>query len=119
MSHWGYHAMFDCTACDIASVTNAENIANFTKELVERIDMVAYGDPVIVHFAEHAPDKAGYSLVQLIETSNITGHFCDINGNAYLDVFSCKEYDTAVVEEVIRKYFNPEKVNLQFVYRDA
>jgi hypothetical protein len=29
------------------------------------------------------PKQLGYSLVQLIETSAITGHFCDRSGDAY------------------------------------
>lgn len=118
-SHWGYHAMYDCAACDIDKITNAENIKKFVKELVERIDMTAYGEPIVVHFAEHAPEKAGYSLIQLIETSNISGHFCDINGDAYIDIFSCKEYDVDDALEVINSYFNPKSVKKHFVYRDA
>ncbi len=50
--------------------------------------MGSYEEPVLEHFATHDLSKAGYSLVQLIETSPITGHFVDKNGDAYLDVFS-------------------------------
>jgi hypothetical protein len=45
-------------------------------------DEKAYGAPVLEHFAEHLPEAAGYSLVQLIETSAITGHFCDLSSEA-------------------------------------
>jgi hypothetical protein len=45
-------------------------------------DAKAYGAPVLEHFAEHLPEAAGYSPVQLIETSAITGHFCDLSSEA-------------------------------------
>lgn len=105
---WGYHAAFDCGSCDISLITDGENIKDFSKTLVERIDMKAYGEPIAVHFAEHDPSKAGYTLVQLIETSNICAHFVDSTGEAYIDVFSCKEFDTQTVLLTIQEFFNPE-----------
>jgi S-adenosylmethionine/arginine decarboxylase-like enzyme len=119
MSYWGYHAMFDCAACDIGSVTNRENIYNFIKELVPAIDMVAFGEPMIEHFATHAADKAGWSFVQMIETSSITGHLVDHNGDAYIDIFSCKTVNVPIAQALIEKYFNPQKVRVNFITRSA
>ena len=87
--------------------------------LVFDIDMVAYGEPVIEHFATHDPDKAGYSAVQLIETSSITAHFVDSTGEAYIDVFSCKPYDTDIVIELVKQYFKPERVRPNYLTRQA
>ena len=42
--------------------------------LVQAIGMRPYGEPVIEHFATHSHDAAGFTLVQLIETSNICAH---------------------------------------------
>jgi S-adenosylmethionine/arginine decarboxylase-like enzyme len=119
MAVWGYHAMFDCANCDIARITDQENIYNFVKELVPAIDMKAYGEPQIVHFAEDDPSKAGYTLVQLIETSNITAHFVDDTGEAFVDVFSCKNFDADTVSQLIKKYFNPTNTSINLVKRQA
>lgn len=118
-STWGYHLLIDCSRCDIRSVTDYTNIYNFTKELVERIDMQAYGEPIIEHFATHDPDKAGYSLVQLIETSNITAHFVDKNGDGYIDIFSCKPFSEKVAVECVNTFFKPEHVITRFINRQA
>ena len=88
-AYWGYHLILDCKSGNLDQVSSAENIKLFVQELITAIDMVAYGDPVIEHFATHDKDAAGYSLVQLIETSSITGHFVDRNGDCYIDIFSC------------------------------
>jgi S-adenosylmethionine/arginine decarboxylase-like enzyme len=119
MAYWGYHAMFDCASCDIDKVTSKENVHNFIKELVPAIDMIAFGEPMIEHFATHAPDKAGISFLQMIETSNISGHLVDKDGDAYIDIFSCKTVDVKVAEELIVKYFNPKKIRLNFITRSA
>ena len=79
--------------------------------------MVAYGPPLLKHFGKDG--KAGYTFVQLIETSNIVGHFVEFSDDAYLDIFSCKEFDPAVAEKVIRKYFKPTQLHMQLIERTA
>lgn len=115
---WGYHLMLDCSNCKREKIGNRENIYNFVKTLVDRIDMVAVGEPIIEMMCEGDP-KVGYSLMQLISTSNITGHFMDISGEAYIDVFSCKPYDIKVAEDCVREFFEPEKVRVNFLTRNA
>jgi S-adenosylmethionine/arginine decarboxylase-like enzyme len=118
-NYWGYHLILDCKNCDISKITDDEVIRTFVQTLVARIDMVAYGDPTIVHFATHDPQKAGYSLVQLIETSSITAHFVDINGDGYLDVFSCKPFSIEDVEETVVEFFNPLYIRKTYLTRQA
>jgi len=117
--YWGYHLILDCKSCDTDKVKNAENIRNFSKTLVERIDMKAYGEPLVEHFATHNPEAGGYSLVQLIETSSITGHFVDDNGDAYIDIFSCKPFDLDTAKEVVEEFFKPSKIKTIYLTRQA
>ena len=81
--------------------------------------MVAYGEPVLAHFATHLPEAAGYSLVQLIEASAVTGHFCDASGDAYLDIFSCKDFDSEVAKGVVEWHLRPESMKKVEPVRDA
>jgi S-adenosylmethionine/arginine decarboxylase-like enzyme len=67
--------------------------------------MKAYGEPQIIHFGED--NKAGYTLVQLIETSNITAHFCEQDNAAFIDIFSCKEFDPKDAKRVVDQFFRP------------
>lgn len=116
---WGYHLTVDAAFCNKVAITNADTIKEFCKDLVEKIDMKAYGEPQCVHFAAHDPTKGGYTLVQLIETSNICAHFVDASGDMYLDVFSCKEFDPSVVLETVQKWFEPVSGNANMLTRDA
>ena len=112
---WGWHLLLDCTAG--LQVHSKENIINFVKELVVTIDMIPFGEPWIERFATHDENKAGYSFCQMITTSNITGHFVEKNGNFFIDVFSCKEFNPALVSLVVKKYFNPLTIKQKLVLR--
>lgn len=121
MEYWGYHTIIDASGCDAEAIQSYDTIYNFTKQLVNDIDMVAYGEPQIVNFG--SGNKAGYTLVQLIETSNICAHFVPDDGKGgtamYLDVFSCKPYDPQVVADIAKQYFKFTKFNTAFVERQA
>jgi S-adenosylmethionine/arginine decarboxylase-like enzyme len=103
--------------CDSRLIACPKNIELFTATLVKKIDMVAYGKPLIQYFGHG--NKAGYTLVQLIETSNITAHFVDDCGDAYFDLFSCKDFDESIARSVIIDYFKPELLDSKVIYRQA
>lgn len=106
---WGIHYIGNVYKCKPSAIRSAPLIYDFTKTLVNKIDMKAYGEPQIIHFG--SGNKAGYTLVQLIETSNICAHFTEEDNGMYLDVFSCKEFDYKVVEQVVNDYFDPENID--------
>jgi S-adenosylmethionine/arginine decarboxylase-like enzyme len=93
----------DLHNCDPLAIRNREHITRYVTELCELIGMRRFGDCQIVHFGEGR--VAGYSMLQLIETSLISGHFANDSNAAYLDIFSCKPYDPAVVETFSRQFF--------------
>ncbi|NBP59282.1 S-adenosylmethionine decarboxylase [bacterium] len=116
-TYWGYHLILDCAECNNLSITSSDTIRSFVKELVPAIDMIAYGEPQIVHFG--TGNKAGYTLIQLIETSNICAHFVNENNTMYLDVFSCKPFEPKIVEDLVVKYFEAKSAKVAFIKRQA
>lgn len=120
MEYWGKHLLIDGRTKNIEKIQDKENVANFVNELIEKIDMVKYGPLWIEYFATHDPDKAGLSFFQMIETSNVSGHLVDKDGTFYIDVFSCKDFETHDVVVVVQKYFGAD-VELYFhlKHRDA
>lgn len=108
--------MLDCSGCK--NIDSRETIYKFTKDLIQRIDMTAHGEPIIEYLLPGDP-KQGYSLMQLITTSNIAGHFMELDGTAYFDVFSCKTFDAEIVKQVVNEYFQPTKMRVNFITRHA
>lgn len=115
MDSWGVELLANFADCE--RIIEKEHVENFARELVQAIDMVAYGEPVVVNFGKG--NKEGFTLVQLIETSNIVAHFCNSTKEVYLNVFSCKDFDPTVAIEVFNKYFNSKKFNYKVEERQA
>ncbi len=109
--------MLDCHKCLPNAIRNKLLIDEFTRRLVRRIDMVPHGPPQIIHFG--SGNKAGYTMVQLIETSNICAHFVEETNDIYLDVFSCKEFSPQQVKDMVDSYFKPQMFRPNFVIRQA
>lgn len=118
-TYWGFHTMLDCANCNPEKMTDRNNIILFVKTLITRIDMEAIGEPWVELTAGHLPEKSGYSLFQMIVTSNISGHFIDASKEIYLDVFSCKPYDIVTVEQTVQQFFEPAKIRMNYVTRNA
>ena len=114
---WGQHLIIDLAGCPRDRLIDADHLRSWVKDLVETIKMKAYGEPQLEHFATHSYDAAGYTLLQLIETSNICAHFAENLGQVYIDIFSCKAFDNDLAVACCRKYFEPEVVELHLIER--
>jgi len=103
-SVWGIASSFDIYNCNPETIRDADKIRQFVRELCVLIEMKRFGETQVVHFGEDER-VAGYSMVQLIETSLISAHFANQSNTTYLDVFSCKPYDPAVVADFAQRFF--------------
>lgn len=115
MSKWGYHLIVNAGKCLAQPIRSANTIQQFSKTLVKKIDMIPYGEPQIVMFG--TGNKKGYTLVQLIETSNICAHFVEETNDMYLDVFSCKPFDPAIVTKNVHDFFRPNYLETVYLER--
>ena len=118
MAAWGHHLMVDAAGCN-GRLGDGEAIKAFCRELVAEIGMTAYGEPILEHFGHGDPETSGYTLVQLIETSNVTAHFCDQTGEIYLDLFSCRDFDEQRAVAVFRRHFEPASLTATKLDRKA
>jgi S-adenosylmethionine/arginine decarboxylase-like enzyme len=114
---WGKHLILDAAGCSPKMIGCSTVITNFAKTLVKRIDMVPFGQPQVVMFG--SGNKKGYTLIQLIETSNIAAHFVEENNSMYLDVFSCKDFDPEVVKEAVHEFFDAKRFRTKVMLRQA
>jgi S-adenosylmethionine/arginine decarboxylase-like enzyme len=113
---WGIHSCIDLYDCNPATIRDAEKIKQFVVELCVLIDMKRFGETTVVHFGED--DKvAGFSMTQLIQTSLISAHFANQTNTTYLDVFSCKYYDSEKAANFAKDFFGAKEIRLQVLQR--
>lgn len=113
---WGLASSIDIYGCNPETIRDADKIREFVEKLCELIKMKRFGETMVVHFGEEER-VAGYSMVQLIETSLVSAHFANLDNTVYLDVFSCKRYDLKTVEEFSKAFFEGEKCLSHLRYR--
>lgn len=113
---WGLASAIDIYDCNPIKIRDAEIIRHFVVKLCDLIEMKRFGETQVVHFGEDER-VAGYSMVQLIETSLISAHFANQSNAVYLDVFSCKPYPPEVVQEFAQNYFEGSHSNLNVTVR--
>ena len=113
---WGLHSAIDLHGCNPDTIRDADAIKQFVVELCDRIGMKRFGECVVVDFGEDER-VAGFSMIQLIETSLISGHFANQTSAVYLDVFSCKYYNPLVAAEFAKEFFGGNEYNLTYTLR--
>ena len=111
---FGYSLHLDLAGCN-DKISNRKSLEYFALQLCREIDMKPFGKPRVVHFGTgHA---TGYSLVQLIETSLISGHFTDHSKTAHLDIFSCKSYSSKKAADYCRNFFEADIIQKRYITR--
>lgn len=112
---WGKVVLVNLNNCDKNILKSEEKLKPFASELCKLIKMKSYGPTILKRFGQG--ELEGYSLMQFIETSSITAHFDEFGGRAFIDVFSCKDFDEKKVLEFSKKYFNAKGGNCKVVLR--
>jgi S-adenosylmethionine/arginine decarboxylase-like enzyme len=102
---WGWSSAFDFKNADKKLISDTNFVKEFIIDLCKEIKMKPYGEPWIEKFASHDFRLFGITVLQAIETSDITCHLAENIGEIYLDIFSCAEYDPQVVLNFTEKYF--------------
>lgn len=114
---YGYELIMDLIECDKNIISSKKKIQQYVDELCGLIEMKKYGKTLIPYFGENEAFTKGFSLVQLIETSSITGHFSEFWGTAYINIFSCKAYDHKLAQKFTKDFFKAEKIKTRFLIR--
>jgi S-adenosylmethionine/arginine decarboxylase-like enzyme len=114
---YGQEVILDLYDCHPEVIRSRKKLQAFVNQLCSLIKMKRFGRLLIHHFGHAQPKTAGYSLVQFIETSSITGHFSELWNSAYINIFSCRPFDTDLVVRFTKKFFGAKKIKKKLIYR--
>lgn len=115
MNSWGISASIDLKNCNSDFIHKKGKVIEFVDLLCDYLKVTKYGECQVVHFGEDYRVK-GFSFVQLIESSLISGHLVDKTNDSYIDIFSCKFFDPNKAGEFCNRILNAQtyKVNYHF-----
>lgn len=122
MENYGKELILDLHDCDTSRFNRAD-LEIFFMELCESIDMKRED----LHFWDYEgkpeeyekapPHLKGTSAIQFIQTSNITIHTLDDMKRIYLNIFSCKDFDSDLVAVFCVKFFGGRLVKAKEIDR--
>jgi S-adenosylmethionine/arginine decarboxylase-like enzyme len=115
---WGIDTAIDLFDCDPIAIRDPGFIRSFAVDLCETIQMGQYSEPLVIRFGDD-PDVCGFTLVQLIETSDIVAHFIEQVNAACLHVFSCSAYSPCQIAAFCQRWFHAQGVQLSVVFRGS
>lgn len=112
---FGTELQLDLGNCDPAIIRIPGELVSWAQLLAEKIEMKWYGRPIEQHFGnEHV---RGWTVIQLIETSNISVHANDDNLSAFVNVFSCRPFDTEQATEFTVSFFGARAYRATVAHR--
>jgi len=114
---FGFELVLDLSECDVAVMSSKKKLAEYVDRLCKLIKMKKYGKVQLPYFGLEKPHTKGYSLLQFIETSSITGHFSEYWRKCYINIFSCKPYDHKLAAEFTKKFFGAKHAKARLLVR--
>ncbi len=114
---YGYELIIDLYECEVDIISSKKRLQEYIDKLCKLIKMKKFGNTLIPYFGDNAAYTKGYSLVQLIETSSVTGHFSDLWKTAYINIFSCLKYDTDKAAKFTKEFFKSKRMKTRLMIR--
>jgi len=113
---WGLAMSIDLAHCNPNTIRDPLALKEFIIKICDFINMKRYGEPLIERFGENER-VSGYSIVQLIQTSCITGHFIEETNGACIDIFSCKSYPPGETVKFCKLFFEAKNARFAVLNR--
>jgi S-adenosylmethionine/arginine decarboxylase-like enzyme len=119
---YGYELIIDLHGCDVGKF-NRGSLDGYFDMVCKAIDMQKceryWWDDVGVPEEERqtSPHTKGTSAVQFILTSTIVVHTLVLLKAVYINIFSCKEFDEIVAEQVTKEWFDAKEYRTHFIER--
>lgn len=114
---FGYLMTLDLYGCKPGVSDDISLCYQYLEDVVDFLGMTKQSPPFIFRSPKEYPDKAGLSgWVPIIE-SGIQIHTLVPKNFISIDVYSCHKFDQSGVETFTFKYFEPQEIEKNYIYR--
>lgn len=112
---WGKSVAIDLHECEHDRLTDPELLKQFVAQVIEVVGMEAHGPCYVDRFGDG--ELEGYSAMQFIKTSAITVHLDEVSNRAFIDIFSCKDFNADLAAEFTKDFFHASKSKVTTLVR--
>ena len=114
---FGPHLMLDCYECNKEKLTNFHLLYEFLNNLPSEINMTKMTLPYCAKWKDKFASVEGVSAFVMIAESHISLHTFPEQGYAFMDIFSCREFDVEKARKLVLEFFEAKKSDNYVVNR--
>jgi len=118
-SYFGPHLMLDLSECDQERINDLDFIFNFLNTIPDKIGMLKITQPYVFPYSGVVPEDSGITGFVVIAESHFSIHTFARKGYAFVDLFSCKPFDTDMAGDLIIEAFISKKPKVYMIERGA
>lgn len=114
---YGPHLMLDLNECNPDVLDNLDACFTLLNELPPKIGMHKITQPYVFRYQGRFPGDEGITGVVIIAESHISLHTYPQKKFVFVDLFSCKEFDTQLAQDYIIAYFQSKAPVVHLIER--
>ena len=116
-SNFGPHLILDLSECDEKRINDLEFIFHFLNSLPDKIGMTKITQPYVFPYSGLVHEDKGITGFVVIAESHLSIHTFVEKGYAFVDLFSCKPFDTAMARDIIIEAFKSKSPEVCMIER--
>ena len=120
MSHqntFGPHLMLDLNQCNVSQLNSIDTCIHFLNKLPDLIGMTKLTQPYAFPYHGIEEDDQGITGTVIIAESHLSIHTFPLKEFAFIDIFSCRPFDTDVAKKFCVDLFESKKVTAHLIMR--
>ena len=114
---FGPHLMLDLKSCNPAKLSNLELIFTILNDLPDAIHMHKITQPYVFPYSGLVPEDKGITGFVVIAESHISIHTFQEKNYAFVDIFSCKDFDCNTAARYVIEMLESDKPEISIVQR--
>lgn len=114
---FGPHITIDLKGCPKEILSDYNLHFNYLKMLPELIEMTPITQPYVFPYSGLVPEDKGITGYLIIAESHLSIHSFEEKGYCFIDIFSCKEFDTNKAIEITLDIFKPKSHEVNVIER--
>jgi len=107
---YGPHLMLDLNDCNPEILNDLETCFKLLSELPLQIKMTKITQPYVFRYNADDPEESGITGVVIIAESHISLHTYPKKKFVFVDLFSCKPFDTEMAKNYVVNFFQSKSV---------
>lgn len=118
-SYFGLHLIMDLSECDGKRINDLDFIFNLLNTIPDKIGMAKITQPYVFPYSGLVPEDKGITGFVVIAESHLSIHTFVEKAYAFVDLFSCKTFDTGMAGDLIIEAFVSKRPEVYVIERGA